>query len=175
MLTSYEEGGENMAKREFVESREEMEQLLREEANGYLGLCMDGKPYVVPMSYGYVDGRILFHCALTGLKLDCIRANPQVCFTVGRASGEVRRHGGGNPCHVDSDSVICYGTARIIEDPHERAAVLNEFNRCFTPDAEDITWEQVLGCAAVEIRIAEMTGRRERERKRTYWRHTFQE
>jgi hypothetical protein len=23
---------------------------------------------------------------------------------------------GGNFCHVDSDSVICYGTARIIED-----------------------------------------------------------
>jgi len=137
---------------------------------------MDGKSYVVPLNYGYVDGKILFHCALTGKKLDYLRANPQVCFTVGRQSGEIRRHAGGNPCHIDSESVICYGTARVIEDPEERKAALNTFNRCFNPDAEEITLERGLGCAAVEITISEMTGRRERQQdqKRTYWRYTFQ-
>jgi nitroimidazol reductase NimA-like FMN-containing flavoprotein (pyridoxamine 5'-phosphate oxidase superfamily) len=104
-----------MTLREFIESREEMEKLLREEVVGYLGLSMDGKPYVVPLNYGYADGKILFHCALTGKKLDYLRANPHVCFTVGRQAGEVRRHAG-DPCHVDSDSVICYGKARVVED-----------------------------------------------------------
>jgi nitroimidazol reductase NimA-like FMN-containing flavoprotein (pyridoxamine 5'-phosphate oxidase superfamily) len=165
-----------MASREFIESRLEMEKLLREEVIGYLGLSMDGESYVVPLNYGYVDGKILFHCALTGKKLDYLRANPQVCFTVGRQSGEVRRHAGGNPCHIDSESVICFGTARVIEDPQERKAALNAFNRCFNPDAEEITLERALGCAAVEIAISEMTGRREQQedRKRTYWRYTFQ-
>ena len=163
-----------MAAREFKVSRTEMEQILREETIGYLGLSVDGQAYVVPLNYGYVDGRILFHCALTGKKLDYMRANPQVCFTVGRQSGEVRRHAEGDPCHIDSDSVICYGRARIVEDVEERKAVLDAFNHVFRPEAEAISLESAANCCAVEIAISEMTGRRERERARTYWRYSFE-
>ncbi len=150
-----------------------MEELLQEETIGYLGLCTDGEPYVVPLNHAYVDGRILFHCAMTGKKLDIIRANPQVCYTVGRQSGVVRRHAEGDPCHVDSDSVICYGTARIVEDIQERKELLNDFNRTYRPDAKDISMDAASKCCAIEIEISEMTGRRERERKRTYWRYSF--
>ncbi len=52
-------------------------------------------------------------------------------------------------------------------------AVLNAFNRRCKPDAEDISDERALKCCAVEIRITEMTGRQERERKRTCWRYRF--
>ena len=161
-----------MQSREFLESCGEMETFLREETIGYLGLSMDGKAYVVPLNYAYSEGSILFHCATTGKKLDCIRANPHVCFTVGRQSGEVRRHEG-TVCHVDSDSVICYGKARIVEDASERKRALDAFNRSFKPDAAEISAEAAMKCAAVEIRITEMTGRRERERKCTYWRYRF--
>jgi len=164
-----------MASRAFIESREEMEHLLREEVVGYLGLAMDGNPYVVPLNYGYVDGKILFHGAFTGKKMAHLKANPQVCFTVARQSGQVRRHGEGDPCHVDNDSVICYGTARVIEDVEERQAVLTTFNRCFRADADELSLDRAKNCAAVEITITEMTGRQEREQKTTYWRHVFRE
>jgi nitroimidazol reductase NimA-like FMN-containing flavoprotein (pyridoxamine 5'-phosphate oxidase superfamily) len=72
-----------------------------------------------------------------------------------------------------SDSVICYGKARILEDLDERKVALNAFNRRFKPGAEDISMERVVNCCVVEIRITEMTGRQERERKRTCWRYTF--
>jgi nitroimidazol reductase NimA-like FMN-containing flavoprotein (pyridoxamine 5'-phosphate oxidase superfamily) len=161
-----------MAVREFIESREEMERILLRETIGYLGLSNDGDIYVVPLNYGYVEGKILFHCALTGKKLDYIRANPRVCFSVGRQSGAIQRHAEGNPCHIDSESVVCYGTARIVEDLQERQVVLNAFNHCFRPGAQEITLESAEGCAAVEIRIREMTGRRERQenKERTFWR-----
>jgi nitroimidazol reductase NimA-like FMN-containing flavoprotein (pyridoxamine 5'-phosphate oxidase superfamily) len=119
----------------FLESRDEMEELLQAGSIGYLGLSMNGKPYVVPLNYSYSKGTISFHCALEGKKLDFIRANPLVCFTVGQQVGPVRDHAGGNLCHVDSDCVICYGTARIIEDLEERRTALNAFNRRFRPDA----------------------------------------
>ena len=164
-----------MASREFITSRHEMEAILQEETIGYLGLSLGGQPYVVPLNYGYVEGKILFHCALTGMKLDYVEANPQVCFTVGRQSGEVRRHAEGDPCHLDSDSVICYGRARIIEDIEERQAALDAFNRCFRADAEGISLESTAKCGAVEIEISEMTGRREREGGRTYWRYRFED
>ena len=156
----------------FIDSREEMEQILREEVLGYLGLAGEAQPYVVPLNYAYAAGKLLFHCALTGQKLDAIRRNPRVCFTVGRQTGEVRDHGGA-PCHVDSDSVICYGRARLLDDLTERATALNAFNRRYRPEAPDIPRERVEQCMAVEITIAEMTGRQERDRHRTYWRSAF--
>jgi nitroimidazol reductase NimA-like FMN-containing flavoprotein (pyridoxamine 5'-phosphate oxidase superfamily) len=158
--------------REFIDSRQEMEQILRQTGVGLLGLTGDRGPYVVPLNYGYVDGRIVFHCALEGRKLDCIRANPAICFTVARQTGTVQPHFG-TTCHVDNDSVICFGRARIVEEPQEKAALLNVFNRCFRPDAADLPDKQIPICAAVEIRIEEMTGRREVGQKVTYWRHRF--
>jgi nitroimidazol reductase NimA-like FMN-containing flavoprotein (pyridoxamine 5'-phosphate oxidase superfamily) len=163
-----------MPSQEFIDSRQEMEEILQEETIGYLGLSVDKSPYVVPLNYGYDNGKILFHCGLTGKKLDYLRSNPRVCFTVGRQSGEVRRHADVDPCHVDSESVICYGTARIIEDIEERQRVLNTFSRTFQPDAEEITLEAASKCCAVEITIGEMTGRKERERERIYWRYRFE-
>jgi len=163
-----------MPEHKFTDSRSEMEQMLNEEGWGCLGLSVDDRPYVVPLNYSYHDGKIFFHCALKGKKLDALRANPNVCFTVARQPGTVRRHAEGDPCHVDSDSVICYGTARVLDDPVERAAALNLFNRSFRPKADDIAMERVMKCGVVEITLSEMTGRRERARKRTFWRHVFQ-
>ena len=62
-----------MPAKEFDESCEEIESILREETLGYLGLSMDGMPYVVPLNYGYVEGKVLFHCALAGKKLDYLK------------------------------------------------------------------------------------------------------
>ena len=162
-----------MTDRVFVESKSEMEALLQQEAVGYLGLSADGQPYVVPLNYAYAEGKILVHCALTGKKLGHIRANPRVCFSVGRQTGRVREHAGQDPCHIDSDSVICYGRARIVETAKERKALLDLFNRRFNPDAEPISQERAENCGAVEITVEEMTGRRERESGVTYWRHRF--
>jgi len=162
-----------MPAKKFVESREEMERILREETLGYLGLSMEGKPYVVPLNYGYVKGRILFHCALTGKKLDWMRANPQVCFTVGRQYGPVVRHPQGAQCHGDHDSVVCYGVARIVENVEERRKVLDAFNHCLRPEAEEISLKAAAKCCAVEIKITEMTGRRQRGVKHAYWRYSF--
>jgi nitroimidazol reductase NimA-like FMN-containing flavoprotein (pyridoxamine 5'-phosphate oxidase superfamily) len=159
----------------FIKSLREMERVLTQEQIGYLGLSLHGQPYVIPLTYGYVAGRILFHCALAGKKLDYIRANPQVCFTVARQFGEVVPHPQGADCHVNSDSVICQGIARIIDGVEERRKTLDAFNRCLQPNAKDINIEDVSNCYAVEIRIIEMTGRQERDGKCTYWKKSFEE
>jgi nitroimidazol reductase NimA-like FMN-containing flavoprotein (pyridoxamine 5'-phosphate oxidase superfamily) len=162
-----------MPAKRFVQSRERIEGILRQENLGFLGLSMNGQPYVVPLNYAYSEGRILFHGARVGKKLDYLKANPQVCFTVGRQAGRVFRHPQGARCHVDNDSVICYGLARIVEDADERREVLNTFNRRFQPDAEEIPLAVASQCCAVEIKIAEATGRQQRGRKYAYWRYRF--
>jgi nitroimidazol reductase NimA-like FMN-containing flavoprotein (pyridoxamine 5'-phosphate oxidase superfamily) len=154
----------------FIESRKEMEKILAEEHAGYLGLSKDGMPYVIPVTFAYADSTILFHCSLEGKKLDYIRANPQVCFTVARQFGEMVPHPQGASCHADSDSVVCYGIARIASNAEERRKMLNVFNRCLDSKAKEIALDEVATCNAVEIKITEMTGRQERDSKCTYWR-----
>jgi uncharacterized protein len=163
-----------MPPKKFVETREEMESILQEENVGYLAMCAEDKPYVVPLNYVYVPGKILFHCALEGKKLDYLRANPQVCFSVGRQLGKVVRHPQGAVCHVENDSVVCYGLARIVESVDERRDVLNAFNHHLQPDAPEISLQAASGCYAVEIKITEMTGRRQRELEYTYWKYYFE-
>jgi nitroimidazol reductase NimA-like FMN-containing flavoprotein (pyridoxamine 5'-phosphate oxidase superfamily) len=92
----------------------------------------------VPLNYAYRAGKIYFHGALEGQKLEYLKANPRVCFTVGRLFGQVRRHAEGDLCHPDNDSVICLGSARIIEDVSERQEAINLFNHRFDAVAEDI-------------------------------------
>jgi len=154
---------------DIIRSRGEMETILREESLGYLALSVEGEPYIVPLNYAYIDGTIVLHCGFEGKKIDYLRANPRVCFAVGRQTGEVQEHAAETSCHVDNDSVICYGTARTVDNLGERARTLNAFNRTFRAEADGISPARVKNCNVVEIKIAEMTGRRERDRTSTRW------
>lgn len=156
---------------EFIDSMHEMEKLLSEERVGYLGMAVQNVPYVIPLTFGYSRGKIIFHCGLQGQKLAFIRENPNVCFTVSRQFGEMVSHPQGARCHVNSDSVVCRGKARIVDDVGERCMILNTFNRCLQPNAREITLEEVEHCSAVEITIEEMTGRTQRDAKCTFWKH----
>ena len=156
-------------------SLKEMEKILWGETMGFLGLCSNGIPYVIPMTYGYGNGKILLHCALKGKKMEYLRANPNVCFTVGWQSGTIIRHPQGAQCNANHDSVICYGTARIIDDINERCKVLNTFNHYLQPNAKDIRPDEVLNCLAIEIMIHKMTGRQQRKGiEHTYWEYNFE-
>ena len=52
----------------------------------HLGLVDQGKPYIVPMNYGYAfeEDKLVFyvHGALEGRKLDVIRANADCCVQI---------------------------------------------------------------------------------------------
>ncbi len=158
-----------MPNRRFVQSRRRIETLLRAENLGFLGLARDGQPYVVPLNYAYAGGRVLFHGKLTGRRLDYLRANPRVCFTVARQAARIFRHPQGGSCHVDNDSVVCTGRARLIDDAEERRRALNVFNRCLAPGAPDIPERMASRCCAIEVRITEATGRQQRGLKFSYW------
>ena len=153
-----------------------MEKILIEENVGYLGLSVDSEPYVVPLNYAYFPGKIIMHCAHEGKKLAYLRENPNVCFTVGRQAGKIERHSKDLDCHLNSESVICYGRSRIIEDLPLRTRLLNEFNQYFRPGAEPIEPKYVKKCKIIEIQIDTMTGRKERvgeDLERTYWVYKF--
>ena len=107
--------------------------LLQSEDVLHLALCDDGKPYVVPMSYGYTltDNSKLtlhLHCASAGRKLDILRRNPAVCFEISRkVKLEYDEVTGG--CTAKYRSLIGSGVAVIEEDPSDKLRSLHALMR----------------------------------------------
>lgn len=88
-----------------------------------------GMPYVVPLSFGYSlqNGtlELVFHCAHVGKKLDCIRKNPKVAFSMCVENRiEIFED---NVCKSGRyyASVMGQGTAEIVEDPAEKCQALS--------------------------------------------------
>ena len=108
----------------------EAKEILRKATNGVLCLMdKDNRPYGIPMSFIF-DGElsVYFHCALTGRKIECIKHNPNACFTI-----------------IDQDdihpeefttyfrSVIVEGIIRIIEDREEMIEALKLLSTKYSP------------------------------------------
>ena len=72
-----------MRRRKQALSPESCVEVLRKGTSGVLAVSGDdGYPYAVPLSYVYDDGRLFFHCAPSGHKLDAIAGNEKASFCV---------------------------------------------------------------------------------------------
>ena len=88
-----------------------------------------GVPYVIPLSFGYSlkDGvlELYFHCAHVGKKLDCIRKNPNVAFSM-CVENRIEIH---EDVYCKSGrfyaSVVGQGKAEIVEDSAEKCRGLS--------------------------------------------------
>jgi len=46
----------------------------------YIGMVdQEGLPYILPFNFAYEEGYIYLHSAMTGKKMDVLKANPNVC------------------------------------------------------------------------------------------------
>jgi uncharacterized protein len=146
---------------EPITERAELERLLRETRYGVLATVgPDGQPYTTPLNHFYDHGKLYFHCALRGRKLDNLAANPRVCYTAFEA-GRLKSGERACDCAQRYASVICTGTARLIADAAVKADILTRLTehfagRSYTPPPE----VRINGTAVVEITITEMTGKR---------------
>ena len=152
----------------FREMRRQKQQLSEKETiavlergtSGVLVVSGDGGyPYAVPLSYVYRDGKIYFHCAKTGHKIDAIKENDKVSF-----------------CVIDQDeivsekyttyfrSVIAFGRARIMEDPKEIWDAIDALAQKYAPhdsaeNRQKAIEKDVAPMLMVEITIEHMTGK----------------
>ena len=101
---------------------DEIEELLSRELVGRLGTCKDNQPYVIPMCFIYYEGKIYFHCAPQGRKIENMKANPKVCFQM----DEHRLVPSSVPCDFTMHyrSALVFGKVRLLVDPKEKLKVL---------------------------------------------------
>ena len=136
------------------------EEILNRNTCGVLALLGDnGYPYAVPISYIFMDGKLYFHSAKSGHKIDAVNNNSKASF-----------------CVVDKDeivpqeyttyfrSVILFGNVRIIEDEQQKRKAIEGLAIKYHPlDTEDNRskaiskeWKQL---CMLEMTIEHMTGK----------------
>mgnify|MGYP000734755229 CR=1 FL=1 len=111
-------------------SRQEIADILHKGTSGVLALLGDNDyPYAVPISYVYDDGKIYFHGAKSGHKIDAIQRTEKASF-----------------CVIDKDlvvpeeyttyfrSVIVFGTIRILHDEEEKREAIEKLAVKYAPD-----------------------------------------
>ena len=156
----------------FREMRRKLQQLPAGEAETVLGrgkygvLALSGDegwPYAVPISYVFAEGKLYFHCAVSGQKLDAIKSDDRASF-----------------CVVDMNetqpetfttlyrSVIAFGRIRILTDETERRRALTRIAEKYGPADDALAREKEVDSAIaraclVEFTIERLTGKQAKE------------
>ena len=119
-----------------------------------LGLAADNMPYVVPMNYGYCleNGKLVLylHSAVKGNKLDMIRRNPNVYFSM---DCDHKSFEGEKPCQygLAYAAVMGRGTAVIVEDVEEKKQAMSVLMK--TQTGKDFSFDDRLVSIVAVIRI----------------------
>ena len=119
--------------------REECIELLKNEKRGVLSIIGDeGYPYGIPLNHFYSerDGKIYFHGAKEGHKIDAIKKNSKVCYTV--FDKGYRKEG---EWALNVKSVVVFGRISLVENGEKAEEICTELCRKFTDDEEYLKYE----------------------------------
>jgi uncharacterized protein len=141
-----------------ITDRAALEDIIRRAVVCRLGLVDGSRPYVVPMCFGYEDGRVYFHSALRGTKLDLLRANDAVCVEF---DGDLELITGPSACACGMRyrSVIAFGHAAILEKTDEKRAACDVIMAHYADGDHSYSDKQLSRIVAIRIDVTSMTGK----------------
>lgn len=152
---------------EFREMRRKRQQLSDEESyailqnatSGTLALLGDrGYPYAVPISYVFSEGKLYFHSALSGHKVDAIRSCDRASFCV-VAEDDVK------PALYTTffRSVIAFGRIHIVDDETEKLAAARLLGNRYNPHQDEALQKELENGLArmlvIRLDIEHLTGK----------------
>jgi|SRR3990170_4003532 len=148
-----------MRRKKQLLSEAETIEILQSCTSGVLAVTGDDDyPYAVPLSFAYKDGKLFFHFAKAGHKMDSIVRNNKVSFCVIQTDRVIQK-----TFTTHFRSAIVFGRARIITEDSEKKYALECLVEKYSPDyitegqAEiERDWNRV--CVA-EVQIEHMSGK----------------
>jgi hypothetical protein len=129
---------------------------------GYLGTVgPDGFPVVKPVNFVQIDNSIYFHTAKEGEKIEHVKYDNRVCFTVAQPLAYVKA--GRKACKAAYlyRSVIIKGRAYLIDNADEKLAALDALMAKHQPGGtfDPIDAEHLNKTGIVRIDIESITGK----------------
>ena len=142
-------------------SQEECDQILEEGRRGVLAVHgEDGYPYGVPINFLYENGKVYFHGAKTGHKIDALKADNRVSFTVYDEDVQVAGKLG-----LDVRSVIVFGRIALMESTTETLEITRRLGEKHDP--ADFVADEIArvgkNVQMLELTVDHMTGKRVNE------------
>ena len=142
-----------MRRKKQVLSQKEVEGILHKGTSGVLALLGDNDyPYAVPISYVYDNGKVYFHSAKSGHKIDAIQKAAKASF-----------------CVIDEDlvvpeeyttyfrSVIAFGRIQIIENDSEKRAAIEKLAIKYAPEDTAASRDDAISRELKSLCMLEMT------------------
>lgn len=146
-----------------VKDLNEIRKFLEKSKVLHLGLVDEGRPYIVPMNYGFEmdDGRLALylHSAVKGYKIDVMKANPDCCFEL---ECDVEPFEGAKPCQhgMIYSSVIGRGKVNFISDANEKIRAIQILMKTQTGKDFDFTERELSAVTMLRIDVSEYTAKR---------------
>lgn len=139
----------------------EVEELLKRCEYGILSTVDEnGYPYGVPLSYAYMDGAVYFHSALEGKKLDNIKNNDKVSFTV---VGKVEALS--SKFSTKYESVVAFGKAIEMsgeEKYNALLALIEKYSKEFMDQGKTYIKNDIDKTKVIKICVEHVTGKSRR-------------
>ena len=128
-------------------SEEESLEVLKKAKRGVLSVIGDdGWPYGVWLNPHFENGRIFFHGAKEGHKIDALKKDARASFTV--IDEGVKDEGG---WAYAFRSVVVFGRVEFVEDQNEAVEICRRLARRFNPSEADIEDEIRRAAAHVQV------------------------
>lgn len=141
-------------------SEEECRQILKTEKRGVLSVVGDnGYPYGIPINFYYDenDGKIYFHCAKEGHKIDAIKNCDKACFTTWNTGFKKDGDWAWNVT-----SVIAMGRAELVNDMNVIYEKVRNLALKYYPTEEEVNEEMEKAVSRVQLialSIEHLTGK----------------
>ena len=134
-------------------------EMLKNNLDGILSVIGDdGYPYGVPLNYAYKDGKIYFHSSKLGHKLDAIKKEGRVSFTVTEKNDVIPQE-----FNTHYKSAVVFGKAKILTDENEMKnalrIILDKYSPDFKDEGEKYIDQMFAGVAVFVLDIEHMTGK----------------
>lgn len=141
---------------------EKIVEILQKEKVIHIALTDGDEPYVIPINYGFTmeNGKltVYLHGATEGKKLDLIRKNPKVFFSV---ESDIIPFSGQVACQFGTSyySVMGKGVAEILEDVEEKKRGLSVFMKSQTGKDFEFNDRMVSAVAVIKIDVSQYTAK----------------
>ena len=136
-----------------------MESIILRSSVCRLALSEEGRPYVVPLCFGYKDNILYFHSAREGMKLDILRQNNKVCieFDIDHEIVEADDACGWG---MKYQSVIGFGKGSIIDDLEKKRKALDIIMQHYSRSSYEFPDSKVKKTVIIKVEIEHMTGKK---------------
>ena len=128
----------------------------------HVSYVIDGQPYCTPTLFWREDDVLYWHGSSASRMLRNLKAGTPACLTVSHLDGLVLARSGFNHS-ANYRSAMCFGTARIIDDPEEKAqALLSVVDRFYPGRAAElraITPQESKATMVIGMRIDEASAK----------------